>query len=514
MVFSSELSANQVAVKVKTDLRMRIYKHLQIMGPIEIRSQPDFSTGELINLITEGIESLDGYYRRYLPQLALAAIVPLTYLIFIFPVDQLSGIILLVTAPLIPIFMVLIGSRVELLTKRQWQTLNRMSAYFLDVLQGIATLKLFNRSSAQLGFIALVSNRYRDTTLGILRVTFLSALVLEMVSTLSTAIVAVEIGLRLLNGYLTFEQAFFVLLLAPEFYLPLRMLGTRFHAGVAGTTTAKQIFEVLGTGIATNYEKITDQTRFVSTSPPSWSMSANIHFKDVYYSFQNRTASLNGVTFKINEGETVALVGPSGAGKSTIAHLLMRFLDPTAGQISVGSMNLLQLPSQAWRQYVTWVPQNPYLFNDTIEENVRLGRPTATQTQVIEAAMLAYAHEFIQELPAGYQTLIGDQGFLLSGGQAQRIALARAFLRDAPFLILDEATANLDPELAQKIQTAISKLMTGRTTLIIAHRLPTIYHADQIIVIDEGQVVESGPHEVLVHNQGLYRRLVTSYTGN
>ena len=214
LVWSGELSANQIATKVKVDLRERLYKHFHSIGPSELQSQHKFSTGEVTNIITEGVESLDNYYRLYLPQLVLAAILPLTYLVFVLQVDTLSGLILLFTAPLIPIFMILIGSKSASLTKKQWQTLNRMSAYFLDVLQGITTLKLFDRSRAQIKVIGVVSERYRDTTLGILRVTFLSALVLEMVSTLSTAIVAVEIGLRLLSGHFTFEQAFFVLLLS------------------------------------------------------------------------------------------------------------------------------------------------------------------------------------------------------------------------------------------------------------------------------------------------------------
>ena len=244
LVWGGEVAANRVADRVKHDLRARLVAHLLDLGPAYARGE---RSGELTNTVVEGIEALDAYFRQYLPQLALAALVPLTVLLFVFPLDWLSGLILLLTAPLIPLFMWLIGNAAEALTRRQWTSLSRMSAHFLDVLQGLTTLKVLGRSREQIQIIAQISDRYRQATMGVLRVTFLSALVLEMVATLSTAVVAVQIGLRLLYGSLLFEEAFFVLLLAPEFYLPLRMLGTRFHAGMAGVAAAQRIFEVLET---------------------------------------------------------------------------------------------------------------------------------------------------------------------------------------------------------------------------------------------------------------------------
>jgi ATP-binding cassette subfamily C protein CydD len=514
LVYGGELSANRVATKVKVDLRERLYNHFQSLGPSELQSQHKFSTGEVTNIITEGVESLDSYYRLYIPQLVLAAVLPLTYLVFVLKVDTLSGLILLFTAPLIPIFMVLIGSKAASLTERQWQTLNRMSAYFLDVLQGITTLKLFNRSRAQIKVIGVVSERYRYTTLGILRVTFLSALVLEMVSTLSTAIVAVEIGLRLLSGHFTFEQAFFVLLLAPEFYLPLRMLGIRFHAGMTGTEAANRIFKVFETDyykrdIPIPADKV-DMFPILHTKSTAFT---KIKFEDVYCVFRDQRTALNGITFDINSGETTALVGPSGAGKTTVVQLLLRFLAPTEGEITLDNTSLSRIPKDEWQNTISWVPQNPYLFNDTVEANIRLAQPTASNADVREAAENAYAHRFIESLPHGYNTIIGERGLYLSGGQAQRIALARAFLKDAPFLILDEATANLDPETAFHIQTAVTLLMKGRTTLLIAHRLHTVSQAHKILVLDSGRLVESGTHKTLSNQGGLYQHLVTAYGG-
>jgi thiol reductant ABC exporter CydD subunit len=416
---------------------------------------------------------------------------------------------LLFTAPLIPIFMVLIGNLAEGLTKRQWVSLSRMSAHFLDVLQGLTTLKLLGRSREQVETIARISNRFRQTTMGVLRVAFLSALVLELVATLSTAIVAVEVGLRLLYGYLNFEQALFVLILAPEFYIPLRLLGARFHAAISGATAAQRIFEVLDAPLPV---KTTD--RRPSTADASALSPLHIRFSDVHYTYdEGSRPALNNVSFNIGPGQKVALVGPSGAGKSTIAHLLLRFIEPEQGAITANDLPLSEIDLTAWRRQLAWVPQQPYLFNASIADNIRLTRPEASKEAIIQAACWAYAHTFIETLPQGYDTIISERGARLSGGQAQRLALARAFLKDAPFLIFDEATANLDPEYETQIQAAMERLMQGRTALIIAHRLNTVYKADKILVIAQGQIVESGTHAVLLQQKGLYHRLVTAYGG-
>jgi len=347
--------------------------------------------------------------------------------------------------------------------------------------------------------------------MGVLRVTFLSALVLEMVSTLSTAVVAVEVGLRLLYGRLSFEQAFFVLLLAPEFYLPLRLLGTRFHAGMSGVAAAKRIFEILQTPAAGATGGEGPRVNQPLPGTNGFSRDAAISFENVHFLYEDERPALNGVSFKIAPGQKVALVGPSGAGKSTIASLLLGFIAPSRGTIFAGDTRLSDLSPAEWRAKIAWVPQNPYLFNDSLAANIRLARPDASQEAVVQAARLAHAHEFIQALPQGYDTPIGERGARLSGGQAQRIALARAFLKDVPFVILDEATANLDPHNESLINTAVTQLLQDRTALIIAHRLNTVYQADQIIVLDQGRVVESGAHAQLFSEDGLYRRLAGAF---
>jgi ATP-binding cassette subfamily C protein CydD len=506
LVWGSEVAADRVAGRVKHDLRERLAAHLLTLGPAYSRGE---RSGELANTLVEGIEALDAYYRQYLPQLALAALVPLTVLLFVFPLDWVSGLVLLLTAPLIPVFMVLIGNAAEALTKQQWTSLSRMSAHFLDVLQGLASLKLLGRSREQIQTIAQISDLFRQTTMGVLRVTFLSALVLEMVATLSTAVVAVQIGLRLLYGYLSFEDAFFILLLAPEFYLPLRMLGTRFHAGMAGVAAAHRIFEILETPDMASLSRTGSHDLQRQAEPARF----HLRFSDVHYAYDDgQRPALNGASFEVLPGQRVALVGPSGAGKSTVAYLLLRFIEPDEGGITVDGLPLRGLSPQAWREQLAWVPQSPYLFHGTVAENILLARPSASPDKVAWAARQSHAHAFIEALPQGYATLIGERGARLSGGEAQRVALARAFLKDAPLLILDEATANLDPEIEALIQDAMARLLRGRTVLMIAHRLSTVYRADRILVMADGRVVEAGTHSALVQKEGLYRRLVRAHS--
>jgi thiol reductant ABC exporter CydD subunit len=499
-VWGSDIAAQRVAGEVKSDLRQRLTAHLLALGPAYGRQE---RSGELTNTALEGVEALDAYFSGYMPQLAVAALVPLTIFFFIVPLDVVSALVLLVTAPLIPLFIVLIGSQADALTRRQWTSLSRMSAHFLDVLQGLTTLKILGRSRQQVEVIALISDRFRRTTLGVLRVAFLSALVLEMVATISVAVVAVLVGLRLLYGRLAFEQAFFVLILAPEFYLPLRLLGTRFHDGIAGVTAARRIFEILETPALPVQAVPTDR---------ALTALSQIRFMDVRYAYDERQQpALEGVSFQISSGQKVALVGPSGAGKSTIAHLLLRFMNPDRGVITVDGSPLEELDLPAWRRLVGWVPQNPYLFHGSVGENIRLARPEASIDQVVQAARLAHAHPFIETLAQGYDTPIGERGIRISGGQAQRIALARAFLKDAPLLILDEATSNLDPEIESRLQESIARLMKDRTVLIIAHRLGTVADADHILVLTGGRVVQAGSHRSLLQREGLYRELVTAY---
>ncbi len=493
--WAGETCASTAARRIKRDLRTRLFDHIYSIGPALYMDQPGAAqtrTGELVNTATEGLDALEIYFSQYLPQVALAALVPLAILFFVFPIDLLSGVIFLLTAPLLPLFMYLVGRAAEALTRRQWLGLSRMSAYFLDVLQGLTTLKVLGCSHDQSERISLVSENYRQMTMRVLRVTFLSALVLELIATLSTAVIAVEIGIRLLYGRLVFEQAFFLLLLAPEFYQPLRILGTRFHAGMAGVEAAKSIFAILDQPARSN-QPADERLAITRQNAPA------IHLQDVSFAYSSHPPVLHAVSFDIPAGKITALCGESGAGKTTLTRLLLRFLQPKAGFITVNGVSLAHLPSTQWTDNLAWVPQNPYLFNDTLLANIKLARPQADETAVYTAARLAHADEFIRQLPLGYQTVIGERGVKLSAGQAQRIALARAFLKDAPFLILDEATSHLDPETDALVRSSLERLCTGRTALVIAHRQSTLAVADQVVRLSHGHLasIETAQHGLI-----------------
>ncbi|GBF35716.1 transport ATP-binding protein CydD [Desulfocucumis palustris] len=502
LAWIGEIAAHRAAAGIKHRLRQRLLAHLLALGPVYAGGE---RTGELVNVLVEGIEALDAYFARYLPQLALAALLPLAVLGFVFPLDIVSGLILLFTAPLIPLFMFLIGKWAQSLSRRQWEALSLMSAHFLDVLQGLTTLKIFGRSKEQAKTIARISGNFRDTTLGVLRVAFLSALALEFVATISTALVAVTVGLRLVYARIPFEQAFFLLLLAPEFYLPLRLLGGNYHAGLAGVSAAGRIFEILDTPPP-------PETKSSPPSPVPPGPPFRITFEDVHFSYgQGERTALQGVSFGINPGEMVALVGPSGAGKTTAAHLLLRFIEPDRGRILVNGTPLGQMPQEEWRRHIALIPQKPYLFYGTIADNIRLGRPGAALEEVMEAAVQAGGHGFILDLPRGYDTQVGEGGIRLSGGQVQRLAIARAFLKDAPLLIMDEATGGLDPVSESVILESLERLARGRTALIIAHRLHTVRRAGRIVVLESGRVAETGRHQELLEMKGIYHRLVSVY---
>jgi len=500
----AEAAAAHAAAGVKHSLRTQVFAHIVKRGPIAVGGE---RTGELVANLTEGIEALDAYVARYLPQLALAALIPLTVAAAVFSRDPLSGAVLLVTAPLIPFFLYLIGRLADRRSRRKWQAMSRLSAFFLDSIQGLTTLKVLGRSRAQAEAIRRVSERFRASSMEVLRVALLSSLVLELLATLSVAVVAVEIGLRLLHGRIEFEQAFFILLLAPEFYLPLRALGAHFHAGLAGVEAADRLFRAFET-----------PTVLRPADPAPMPRQPTVELDGVSYAYPgdddagwSPRPALHAVSLRIQADETLAIVGRSGAGKTTLARILLRFIEPDSGRLTADGVPATAIDPDEWRRRMAWVPQNPYLFADTVDANIRLSRQRASCEDISLAARRALADSFIADLPGGFDELVGEHGARLSGGQARRIALARALVGDPSMVVLDEPTADLDPRLQVKLDEVMQDFLADRTAVIIAHRIPTAINADRVVVLDRGRVIDEGAHVDLVKRCGLYRRLVASW---
>ncbi|MCP4626250.1 MAG: cysteine/glutathione ABC transporter permease/ATP-binding protein CydD [bacterium] len=503
--WAREVAGFYAGARIRQEIRVELLAHIVSLGPSYTSSQ---SSGALASTVMEQVEGLHDFYAFYLPQLALSAMIPAAVLAFVFPHSWAAGGLLLATAPLIPLFMVLVGMGAESISQRHFQALARMSAYFLDVLQGLGTLKLFDRSKGTADKIAETSNNYRKRTMAVLRVAFLSSAVLEFFSSISIALLAVYLAMSYL-GYLSFglygepltlAGGFFILLLAPDFYLPLRELGTHYHARAEAVGAAEEILKVLAIPLP---EANKGSIAGVKTD------SFHIQFQDVYLAFDGgRRPALRGISFDLRSGEQVILVGGSGAGKTTTLNLLLGFLRPDDGRILVNDNNLIELSPESWREQIAWIGQRPVLFHGTIRENILLGRPRATDEQIQQAAHQSRVLDFTMHLPDGLETRVGELGAGISRGQAQRVALARAFLKDAPILLLDEPTAGLDTENESLVMHALDELASGRTALTLTHRLTNIRHADRILVLENGSLVEQGNYSELMAAAGMFYRLV------
>ncbi len=467
------------AARVMSELRAALVQHALVARPGGLAGE---RSGELAATAVQGVDALEAYFAKYLPQLVLAALVPVALLAVAAPLDWESALILAVTLPLIPLFMWLVGRLAERTTRSRWRTLAALSAHFLDVVEGLATLRANGRAAAQAETIAAASDRYRRETMATLRVAFLSSLVLELLAMLGTALVAATIGVQLVDGSLALEAGLTVLLLAPEIYLPLRQVGAQFHASADGLAAAERILDVIDAPPA-----VTVPAAPVPAPDPG---GAVVALEDVTVRYPGRGGpALDGVSLVLAPGESVALVGPSGAGKSTLAGLVLRLADPSSGRVACGGVDLRATDPAAWRRHVAWVPQRPTLFAGTVADNIRLACPAASDAEVRAAAHAAGAEAVIAELPDGLATRIGEGGRALSMGQAQRIALARAFLRDAPLVVLDEPTAHLDEHAAAAVGAAIERLVAGRTALIVVHRPALAAAAGRIVRLDGGRVV-------------------------
>ncbi|MFB7110070.1 thiol reductant ABC exporter subunit CydD [Streptomyces sp. NPDC056291] len=464
----TELAAHRASAAVKSELRGRLLERAAALGPGWLSGQ---RTGSLVALATRGVDALDDYFSRYLPQLGLAVAVPVAVLARIVTEDWVSAAIIVATLPLIPVFMMLIGWATQSRMDRQWRLLSQLSGHFLDVVAGLPTLKVFGRAKAQAESIRRITGEYRRATMRTLRIAFLSSFALELLATLSVALVAVTIGMRLVSGDMDLYIGLVILVLAPEAYLPLRQVGAQYHAAAEGLAAAEEIFAVLETPVPESG---------AGTVP-----AGALTFEDVSVRYPGRSAdAVTDVSFSVRPGETVALVGPSGAGKSTLLNVLLGFVKPSAGRVRVAEADLADIDLEQWRARIAWVPQRPHLYAGTIAENVRLARPDADDVAVRGALADAGALEFVDALPEGLDTLLGEDGAGLSAGQRQRLALARAFLADRPVLLLDEPTAALDGATEAEVVDAVRRLSAGRTVLLVVHRPALLDVADRVVRLD------------------------------
>ena len=476
--YGFEIVGRRAAVNVLSELRLELVER-------RLRRQPAALDGaesaEVSTAAVGGVDALETTFARYLPQVVLAVTVPIAVLVLVASIDLVSAGVMLLTLPLVPVFMWLVGRYTERRARERWQALALLSTHFLDSVRGLPTLRAFNRGETQAERIAETSDRYRRTTMGTLKVAFLSGTVLELAATLGVALVAVIVGVRLVDGGIGFEAALTVLVLAPELYVPLRNLGAQFHASADGLAVAERLLDLVDAEEAASSG---------SASPPS-ARDVPVRLEGVSFAYPARPGIvLDRVDLELRPGETVALVGPSGAGKSTIASLLLRLAEPTRGRVTVGTVDLAVCDPESWRSQIAWVPQHPTIFRGTVADNIRLGDALADDAQVRAAAELAGAAPVIGRLPDGYETVVGEGGRTLSAGELQRIALARAFLREAALVILDEPTANLDPASAAVVRDAVERLRAGRTVLLIAHRPELAALADRVVHLRGGRIVE------------------------
>jgi ATP-binding cassette, subfamily C, bacterial CydD len=509
LAVAGDVSAKLISLKVKSNLREILLNKITRLGPVYAAGE---KRGETIHMVFEGIEALDAYFSQYLPQVILSGLIPFAILIAVFPRELISGLILLFTAPLIPLFMALIGIVSEQRTKKQWKMLTQLSTHFYDTLQGLELLKQLNQDKQQSERLATSDKSYRDATMQVLRYTFLSAMALELVATISTAIVAVEIGIRLLYGQISYQPAIFILILTPEFYLPLRQLGVKYHAAMSGIQSANTIFRFLaepesGGDIQGAQQVYTQRT----IDQPLSLFPLKFDQVSARYTDADRDV-ISNISFAIHQGEHLAIVGESGVGKTTLFNLLLRFLPLCGGDILAGDISFRVIPPADWLQQIAWVPQTPYIFNNSIRANIVLNNTKINEDLLSKAVRIAGLQEWVESLPQGLDTPTGERGKAISAGQAQRIAIARAVYKNAPFILLDEPTSLVDPILEKSLHIATQTLMADRTVLTIAHRLPTIYQSDRILLLEDGKLSEEGTHSELLARNGVYADLLRRYS--
>lgn len=473
----ADRQAAQAGATLKQSLRTRLVESLQKSGSSILRAE---GTGAVVEAATTGIEELEPYLTRFLPQLAVTALLPALILLVVLPTEWRTGLVLVFSAPFIPLLMVLIGRGAERRNSRQWRQLARMAGHFLDLVQGLPDLRIFAAAKREAAVVARVADEYRQSTMAVVRLAFLSALTLEFFSTVGTAVAAVLIGFQLLFGSISLLNGLFILLLVPEFYLPFRILGLTYHARMKGIAAAERLAPLLAAAPATSVD-----TPIIL---PSSTTAPAVRFTGVSCRQESGRGCLSGITLDLPAGSFTAVAGASGSGKSTLARLLAGLLQPESGGITVDGVDLRLIATKSWHARMAWVSQHPVFFKGTIRDNLLLAEPAADDRALRTALDAAGAAPFIEQLPEGLDTPLGDRGAGLSGGELRRLAVARALLRMATLVVLDEPTAGLDRESELLVLQSIRRLAAGRTVLAISHREAVIAAADRVALLHEGRL--------------------------
>lgn len=475
--YLADCRAARAAATFKQHLRTNLLQAIQESGSVRLRAE---GTGALVEAATTGIEDLEPYVTRFLPQLAVTALLPALILLVVLPSEWRTSLVLIFSAPFIPLLMVLIGRGAERRNSRQWRRLARMAGHLLDLVQGLPDLRIFAAAKREATVVARVADEYRRSTMAVVRLAFLSALTLEFFSTVGTAVAAVLIGFQLLFGSLSLVNGLFILLLVPEFYLPFRTLGLTYHARMKGIAAAERLAPLLAATPAARPAP-------PAMAPPTTSAPA-VRFSEVSCRQKSGRGSLTDITLDLPAGSFTVLVGASGSGKSTLARLLARLLEPEHGTITVDGIDLRQIDAGSWHARMAWVSQRPAFFKGTVRDNLLLAAPGADQHALEKALDAAGAAGFVRQLPDGLDTMLGDRGAGLSGGELRRLAVARSLLRNAQLVVLDEPTAGLDRATEQLVVHSILRLAEHRTVLAISHREAVIAAADRVALVTGGQL--------------------------